>query len=70
MQHILGISRFQMCFSCLEDAIIPDNQVLIMLELLAPKSEGKHKKTSLKLPKKKRTINPLNTLSEIFMISA
>jgi hypothetical protein len=53
MQHILEISRFQMCFSCLEDAIIPDNQVLIMLELLAPKSERKHKKTSLKLLQKK-----------------
>jgi len=27
MQHILGISRYQMRISSLEDAIIPDNQV-------------------------------------------
>ena len=53
MQHITGISRHQMRFSSLEDAIALDNQVLIMLELAVSKSEGKHKKTSLKLPKKK-----------------
>jgi hypothetical protein len=59
-----------MCFSSLEDTISLDNQVLIMLRLAALKSEGKHDKTSLKLLQKKRTINPLTILSEIFTISA
>jgi hypothetical protein len=27
MQHIIGISRQQLCFSSLEDTISPDNQV-------------------------------------------
>jgi hypothetical protein len=42
-----------MRISGLEGAITPDNQVLIILELVVPKSEGKHQKTSLKLPQKK-----------------
>jgi hypothetical protein len=53
MQHITEISRYQMRISGLEDAITPDNQVLIMLELVVPESEEKHKKTSLKLLQKK-----------------
>jgi hypothetical protein len=53
MQHIPGISYYQMLISSLEDTISLDNQVLIMLRLAALKSEGKHEKTSLKLPQKK-----------------
>jgi hypothetical protein len=59
-----------MCFSSLEDTISLDNQVLIMVELAVPESDEKHDKTSLKLLQKKRTINPLTILSEIFTISA
>jgi hypothetical protein len=43
-----------MRFSNLEDAIALDNQVLIMLGLVAPKSEKKHEKTNFKLLQKKR----------------
>jgi hypothetical protein len=53
MQHITGISRHQMRFSSLEDTISLDNQVLIILELVVPESEEKHKKTNLKLLQKK-----------------
>jgi hypothetical protein len=53
MQHITEISRYQMRISGLEDTITPDNQVLIMLELVVPESEEKHEKTSLKLLQKK-----------------
>jgi hypothetical protein len=54
MHHITEIPRQKMRISGLEDAITPDNEVLIILGLAMREREGKYKKTTQKYAAKKR----------------
>jgi hypothetical protein len=74
MQHITGISRHQLRFSSLEDAIAPDNQVrfidvFVALTLSNPFEWFVLKNQTETTPKKKRTVNPLAIRSPNFTIA-